>query len=75
MPSERVAYTFECEGMPGHGVLESVTFVEHDGKTKLTVRSLFGTVEDPDGMLRSRMEAAAAETFDRLDEHLAQMKS
>ena len=61
--------------MPGHVVLETVTFEERDGKTKVRVRSLFETVGERDGMLRSEMEAGAAETFDRLGEHLAQPKS
>jgi len=68
VPPERLVYTFEFEGMPGHVMLETVTLEEHDGKTKLTVTSLFQTVEDRDGMLKSGMEAGAAETMDRLAE-------
>ena len=36
---------------------------------------LFASVEDRDGMLSSGMEAGAAETSDRLAEHLATMSS
>jgi len=67
---ERLVYTFEFEGMPGHVMLETVTFEEHDGKTKLTDTSVFDTVEDRDGMLESGMEEGAAETMDRLAEIL-----
>ena len=66
VPPERLVYTFEFEGMPGHVILETVTFEEHDGKTKLTDRSLFQSGEDRDGMLSSGMEQGAAETMDRL---------
>jgi uncharacterized protein YndB with AHSA1/START domain len=68
---ERLVYTFEFEGMPGHVLLETVTFEEDDGKTKLTDRSIFQSVEDRDGMLKSGMEEGAAESLDRLAELLA----
>lgn len=73
VPTERLAYTFEFEGMPGHVLLETVTFEEHDGKTKVTATALFDTVEDRDGMLKSGMEGGAAESWDRLTEHLGTM--
>ena len=31
--AERLVYTFEFEGMPGHILLETVTFEERDGRT------------------------------------------
>jgi len=68
---ERLVYTFEFEGMPGHVMLETVTFEEYDGKTKFTDKSVFRTVEDRDGMLESGMEEGATETMDRLAELLA----
>ena len=67
VPPERIVYTFEFEGMPGHVCLATVTFEEHEGKTKLTDRSVFQSVEDRDGMLQSGMEEGAAETIDRLE--------
>jgi len=71
VPPERLAYTFEFEGMPGHVLLETVTFEEQGGKTKVKVLSLFDSVEDRDGMLQSGMEAGANESNDRLAELLA----
>jgi len=71
VPPERLAYTFEFEGMPGHVLLETVTFEEQGGKTKVKVLSLFDSVEDRDGMLQSGMEAGANESYDRLAELLA----
>jgi uncharacterized protein YndB with AHSA1/START domain len=57
VPPERLVYTFEFEGTPGHVALETVTFEEeHDGKTKLTDRILFQTVEDRDMMFKSGIE-------------------
>jgi uncharacterized protein YndB with AHSA1/START domain len=68
---ERIVYTFEWEGMPGHVLLETITFGEQDGKTQMTDTSVFQSVADRDGMLQSGMESGAAESFDRLDEYLA----
>ena len=70
---ERLVYTFEWEGMPGHVLLETVRFDEYEGKTKMTVMDVFQTVEDRDGMLKSGMEQGAAETWDRFAELLARV--
>ncbi|MBA3552883.1 MAG: SRPBCC family protein [Actinobacteria bacterium] len=67
---ERLVWTFEWEGMPGHISVETVTFEEHDGKTTITGTSVFDSAEDRDGMLQSGMEEGAAKTYDRLDEYL-----
>ncbi len=72
LPPERLVSTFEFEGMPGHIVVDTATFEElPGGKTRLTVTSLFASVEDRDGMLASGMEGGANETWDRLTELLA----
>src|SRR5262249_55633417 len=67
---ERLVYTFEWEGMPGHVLLETVTLAERDGKTLVRDLLIFQTVEDRDGMIQSGMEHGAAETWDRLEELL-----
>jgi uncharacterized protein YndB with AHSA1/START domain len=67
---ERIVWTFEWEGMPGHVSVETLTLEEQNGTTTLTARSVYDTVEDRDGMLESGMEEGAAETYDRLDEYL-----
>lgn len=67
---ERIVWTFEWEGLPGHISVETLTLQEEDGKTLLTATSMFDSVEDRDGMLRSGMEEGAAETWDRLEEYL-----
>ena len=67
LPAERLVYTFEFEGMPGHVILETVTFEAlPGGKTKLTERSVYQSVSDRDGMVQSGMEMGAAETMERV---------
>jgi uncharacterized protein YndB with AHSA1/START domain len=68
---ERIVGTFEFEGMPGHVSLDTGTFEEQDGKTKLTITSVFQSVADRDGMLQSGMEGGMKESLDRLEELLA----
>src|SRR5579875_250007 len=65
-PPQRVVRTFEFEGMPGHVVLETATFEDLGGRTRLRTTSRFESVEDRDGMLRSDAESGARESMDRL---------
>lgn len=74
-PPERLVNTFEFEGMPGHIIIDAATFEEHEGKTTLTVRSTFDSIEDRDGMLATGMEEGGRETWDRLAELLAELQS
>ena len=74
VPPERLVATFEFEPMPGHVSVETLTLVEHEGKTTLTNRSVFDSVEDRDGMMQSGMEAGLRETYDRLAEYLERLK-
>ena len=72
VPPERLIWTFEYEGLPGHVVNQTLTFEEaHGGKTRLTVRALYRSREDRDGMLASGMEWGMRESYERLDERLA----
>ena len=74
VPPERIVWTFEWEGMPGHVSVDTLTLEDlAGGRTKLTARSLFDSVEDRDGMLQSGMEEGASETWDRLAELVATM--
>ena len=68
---ERVIRTFEFEGLPerGHVALEIATFEPLGGKrSKLTVQSVFRSVEDRDGMVSSGMERGVVDSYNRLDE-------
>src|SRR3954452_8272370 len=70
---ERTIATFEWEGLPGHVALDTALFEDYEGGTKLTTISVFQTVEDRDGMLQSGAQEGGNETYDRLEELLAQM--
>jgi len=71
-PVERIAQTFEWDGMPGYVSAETADFEDlGDGRTKITSVSIFYTAEERDGMLESGMEGGLNETYSRLDELLA----
>jgi uncharacterized protein YndB with AHSA1/START domain len=64
--------TFEFDGWPGHVSLESATFEAlGDNRTRLSVHSVYQSLEDRDGMLESGMEEGVTEGYERLDELLA----
>lgn len=67
---ERIVQTFEFEGMPGHVLLETMTFEDVGGRTKLVAQSIFQSVEDRDGMVASGMEYGAEEGYQQLEELL-----
>jgi uncharacterized protein YndB with AHSA1/START domain len=69
-PPEKIEQTFEWEGMPGHIVVETATFEDLGGRTKVSTRSLFHTTEERDGMIASGMETGLSESYERLDELL-----
>jgi uncharacterized protein YndB with AHSA1/START domain len=70
---ERVISTFEYEGTPGHVLLKTVTFKEEDGKTKMIDTSVFQSVEDRDGMLKTGMEEGSSESMERFTELLVKV--
>jgi uncharacterized protein YndB with AHSA1/START domain len=72
VPLERVVQTFEFEGMPGHISVETMVLeaIDQGRKTRMTVTSVFASVEDRDGILQSGMEQGASESYDRLAEYL-----
>src|SRR5512141_3277767 len=61
-PGEQIVQTFEYEGIPGHHViLETITFEDQDGKTKMTDHMVYQSLADRDGMLQSGMEEGSNE--------------
>ena len=73
---ERMIQTFEFDGLPesGHVTLETMKLETlRNGRTRLTVQSVFQTVSDRDGMIQSGMEHGVNEGYERLDELLAKM--
>jgi uncharacterized protein YndB with AHSA1/START domain len=71
-PPERLVYTFEWDGMPGHVAIDTVTLEAlADGRTRVVNTSLFHTTEERDGMLSSGMEQGLNESYAALDRLLA----
>ena len=73
VPPARLVCTWGWEAMPGHEALETVTFDERDGKTKMTMKTLFQSAGDLEGWAKAGGREGMAETLDRLAEHLETM--
>lgn len=77
VPPERIIRTFEFEGLPekGHVFLET-TRLESLGKdrTRITVQSVFQSVQDRDGMVQSGMEMGVKDCHENLDTLLASLQ-
>jgi len=73
-PPERIVRTFEWDGMPGHVIVETTTFEDLGGRTRVVTTSLFHTTEERDGMLASGMEGGVNESYAALDRLLADAK-
>lgn len=68
-PLKLISCTFNFEGIPGnHELLQTATFEDLGGKTRVTSIAAYANVEDLDGMVASGMESGAIETWDRLAE-------
>lgn len=72
-PIDALGYTFEYEPMAGHIVQDDVTFEDHGRQTKIVAVMTFTSKMDRDGMVNSGMEYGAAESYDMLDELLAEL--
>jgi uncharacterized protein YndB with AHSA1/START domain/DNA-binding transcriptional ArsR family regulator len=73
-PQERLAYTFEWDGMPGYVAIDTTTFEDlGDGRTRVVTTSLFHTTEERDGMLSSGMEQGLNQSYAALDRLLAKL--
>jgi uncharacterized protein YndB with AHSA1/START domain len=72
-PPERLVYTEVYDVEPfnsGDPAVNTVTFTEEDGGTLVTVITVYPTKEVRDFVLGTGMESGAAESYDRLAEHL-----
>jgi len=71
---ERIVWTFEYEGLPGHVSVDSIVFDELDEgqrrRTRITSTTVFDSIEDRDGMVNSGMAQGASESYDRLAAYL-----
>ena len=57
--------------MPGHVAVETTTFEDLGGRTRLVATSLYHTTEERDGVLASGMEEGTNQLYARLDDLLA----
>ena len=65
---ERIVYVEEFEQMPGHAAVTTVTLDERDGRTHMTLRSVYQSAEDRDAVIASGMEWGARLSYLQLDE-------
>jgi uncharacterized protein YndB with AHSA1/START domain len=65
--------TFEFEGAPGHVSLESVQFIERDGRTIVRNHSVYQSIAARDAMVESGMSEGVNDGFTRLDELLVRL--
>jgi uncharacterized protein YndB with AHSA1/START domain len=63
---ECVVQTFEFEGAPGQVCLETATYEDLGGRTRLHTHSVFPSVEARDAMLASGMEGGVLDSYDKL---------
>src|SRR5579871_5622780 len=68
-----IVRTFEYEGNPGHVSLETITFEDLGGSTRIHLDSVFQSVEDRDVMIRNGMEHGVNDSMERLDELFARL--
>ena len=71
-PPERVVTT-ESWGEPWPETINTVTLVEKDGKTTLTMTVLYPSKEARDAALKTGMKDGMTQSFDRLAEYLQAM--
>lgn len=66
VPNELVIQTFEWEGAPDQVALETARYTDLGGRTRLTTRSVFPSVEALEMALRNGMSEGVRESTDRL---------
>jgi uncharacterized protein YndB with AHSA1/START domain len=72
---ERIVWTFEYEGMPGHASVETMKLDDlGGGRTRMVSTSVFDSKEDRDGMMQSGMEQGAGESYGRLEAYLQTLR-
>jgi uncharacterized protein YndB with AHSA1/START domain len=72
-PPDRLVYTEMYDVEPfnrGDPAVNTVIFTEEDGRTTVTLASLYPTNEIRDFVLQTGMEDGAGESYDRLAKHL-----
>jgi uncharacterized protein YndB with AHSA1/START domain len=68
VPDERLVHTEVYEAMPDAEVVNTITFAEAEGRTKMTVLVDCRSKELRDGMMASGMETGMQEAYDLIEE-------
>jgi uncharacterized protein YndB with AHSA1/START domain len=73
VPFERIVQTeiFDVPGFDDKAAVNTLTFEDLDGRTKVVARSRFPSVEDLQGALATGMIGGALDTYDRLADEIA----
>jgi uncharacterized protein YndB with AHSA1/START domain len=66
-----IIQTFEFDAAPGLVGVDSTTFEEIDGRTRMVLHEVYPSVESRDMAVASGMESGIKEGYERLDEILA----
>lgn len=70
--NELMIQTFEWEGAPNQVAIESATYEDLGGRTRLTTRSVFPSVEALEMAVATGMEGGMRESMDRLETLVAE---
>ena len=70
-PNTLLVQTFEFNVAPGQVGVTITRFEEEEGRTRMTVREVYPSVEARDAAMESGMEYGIVEGYERLDELLA----
>jgi uncharacterized protein YndB with AHSA1/START domain len=73
-PPGRLVFTEIFEPYPDGGSVVTSLFTEENGKTRLTVTSLFESLEVRDMVLQTGMEHGAAISYDRLEDLVSDLQ-
>jgi len=65
--NEMVVQTFEFEGTPGSVSLESMTYEDFGGRTRLRTHAIFPSIEARDTAIASGMERGIVDSMERLE--------
>jgi len=69
--NERIVQTFQYDGWPDDVSLETLTFEDLGGRTRVRTHSVFPSVRSRDAMIDSGMEHGVLDSMSRLDHVLA----
>jgi uncharacterized protein YndB with AHSA1/START domain len=71
---DRIVYTEIFEPFPDAESVVTQTLAEEGGKTRLTVRALYPSLEVRDSVLKTGMEKGAAISYDRLEDLVRELQ-